>query len=547
MLKKVIYSIFFLLLLVSSVWLLYIGFTKITKNQSDPLWSQLETLPHREFKCLEDQPDSLQLLFLGLQKDSNYKKIPALELIGQPFLPTMEYGKFSHFIEYLLTTKRAVVAGVTGSGKTTLIDRASRFIAVDENRIMKIECVENLEAEYHRNYIGYYTEKGFHPGRLLKFLEQCQLDSLHNYVLLIDDIDKIYPATLFGAAIWNELDNSSYKNGIDGYIDDIQIPSNLFILSITHEGPGSTIALNAEHFRRLGQNGTYPVGFNAHEYFLHLNKKASLKNAPDSVWTDVHKLIYFFEKSNRMIAERYGPGFSLGQWSDIRKMKSSADIPLMQQMFISHVNSFNPAKSLQENDFEPIIYSLNNNGLIPDSSILAKIYYYVVEVGLFGELSAAIIFGLLSLLAGLFVFYRKRLFIRKMIQEIALTPEDLKQGKLSYDEARGKLLLIQDKVRNCIVKRKVNFSEANYILLNINEILKQLEEHKQMKSVSADLEKMLQRFTDDGILDDKEYAMLNDFLESMRSGISAAAYSNFKEVIADIYRKSLAIRNSKSD
>jgi len=90
------------------------------------------------------------------------------------------------------------------------------------------------------------------------------------------------------------------------------------------------------------------------------------------------------------------------------------------------------------------------------------------------------------------------------------------------------------------LKRKLNFTEANYLLLTINEKLKQMDEYREMVSVSSDFESMLIRFTSDGVLDEKEYSMLLEFLEGMRSNLSAKIYNNLRERIADLYRKSRA-------
>ncbi|HQL69881.1 MAG TPA: hypothetical protein PLA77_03565, partial [Bacteroidales bacterium] len=104
------------------------------------------------------------------------------------------------------------MCSVTGSGRTTMIDRVSKFIAVIPEHIMSLSCVPQLEVEYHKQYIGSIDNGKFYKGALLNFLEKAKIDSLHNYVLIIDDIDMIYPSTFFGAAMWSELENPNYDN-----------------------------------------------------------------------------------------------------------------------------------------------------------------------------------------------------------------------------------------------------------------------------------------------------------------------------------------------
>jgi len=537
---------------------------KGVQNKIDPVWLQVDSVFVKRSYTIAEKAEALDSIFYTIQKDKSFreKKIHAIDLIKKPFLPTTEYTKFADFLMNFYKNRRVLVSGVSGAGKTTIVDRIARLIAADTSKILYLQCVEQMSVEYNKQYIGSYDGKVFHKGKLLEMFEQCNRDTLHNYVFIVDDIDKIYPSTLFGSALWSEMDNPDYNNPIEGYTTDIKIPVNFYLLSVTHDGVGSTIELNAEHYRRLTNDNPYHIGASFLELYLgmkedtikkikkskklsELQKKEMITAISDnhydaSTRDSIHTMLYFFSKSNLMIEGKYENSYTLGQWSSLRKQKRPSQLNKSMQLFIEHVNAFKPKEQLKEEDFKPVFYTIRHHGLMPDSSVIYNIYASLVSMGILNEISVTILFGAISAIIGISAFRKKKKFIKGIINDSVNPVRKFKEKETSYDEAKGTLLLIQKNIEEYIIKKKINFSEANYLLLTIGEQLKQLEDYHNLDSASVELKKMFDEFMEDNILNEKEYQVLSQFLNGIRNTISRETYNNLQKQIEDTYLLSLA-------
>ncbi len=360
--------------------ILYFGIMEGSRNKVDTLWNTLDTvlavnqLDKQNISNIDlNNPEVGKYKIITIEKDFSYIQrtysqlhqnetdtLPVLELMSTPFMPDWDTAKIIPIINQLSTKKYIIISGVTGSGKSTIVERISKMTAGNPERVLSLLCVQKMEVEYHKEWVGYLSERGFVKGKLLKFFETCFANPDKKYVFIIDDVDKIYPETFFGSSIWNEMDNPSYKNVIDGYENEICIPPNFYLISVTHSGASSTIEFNNEHIRRLGEKiNIYP---DYKEFLLYVKKKMSKQNLS---LTHVKKLIYFFIQTNEYISKNYEPGFMLGQWSTVNKQLKPEDYDKFITSFLEHVNSFKPAKPLIRANLDNIVFAAENKGIEP--------------------------------------------------------------------------------------------------------------------------------------------------------------------------------------
>ncbi|MBI5323882.1 MAG: hypothetical protein HZB41_01130, partial [Ignavibacteriae bacterium] len=467
--------------------ILFWGLTEGTKNKRDRYWLFLDSL-----LISNGISDSIEIVNLSDEHKSKYKlihiksKMKVLDsiyyslhnnssdienpdtLLCKPFLPSWEYSKFLKFIEPLIRKKFIIIYGVTGSGKTTIVDRIAKFISGNEKRIERLQCVEQMEIEYHRQWVGEWTPKGFISGKLLKFFEQCKKDPLHNYLFILDDFDKIYPSTFFGSEIWDELNERSGKNVIDGY-GEVTIPGNFYMISITHFGVGNTIEINNEHIRRLGE--PIPLDADVNELLLYIIERIEKKKLNAS-YSHVKKLLYTFKKANDYINKTYDDSYTLGQWSTLKDYLKTEDYDKFVNTFIIHVNAFKPTKPLHISDLKSMEYTIKTNGYIENSNFFADIYFDAIDTGIFSELSVAIAFTLISAFAGWLVILRKKKVLREFHYYIIESTANFKNGKISYEDSMHSIIEKKQQLQDMIVKRKIKYEEITFLFLFIDDQIK---------------------------------------------------------------------------
>ena len=161
------------------------GIESLTTNKPEPFWFELDTLlycnnfisPGKNIKIDSSSPVYKKYKLVSFAKslyklknyyDSLHKESQDVddfnELICKPFVPTWEYNKIFRYLNPLLKKKSIVISGVTGAGKTTVVEKLARFITGSERRIKTLACTERMEVEYHREWIGYWTPQGFQKG-----------------------------------------------------------------------------------------------------------------------------------------------------------------------------------------------------------------------------------------------------------------------------------------------------------------------------------------------------------------------------------------------
>ena len=137
----------------------------------------------------------LQELYHGIHEKDEFANISALGLISEPFLPTMELSKYQKHFHHLKTHRFALVAGVTGVGTTTLIERIAKLIVPKADHRMEIICAPQFDLILHKEYIGEVVNGQFQKGKLLKLWDRCLANPKETFLLVIDDFDKINPET----------------------------------------------------------------------------------------------------------------------------------------------------------------------------------------------------------------------------------------------------------------------------------------------------------------------------------------------------------------
>ena len=309
---------------------------------------------------LKENLGLLQNHYSQIHKNSS-DTLPIIEELSNPFFPTWEYEKLNKYLSKFLEKKFIIISGTTGAGKTTLVDNLAKIITGNPKRLLSLRCVEEMGVEYHKLWIGNYKQDTiFEPGIFLEFLLRSQNDTSNNYLFIIDDFDKIYPATFFGSEIWNELDNIDKKEVvtyIKGYKNEIYFPKNFYIIAVTHTGVANVISLNDEHYRRLGEKIT--IGSDEREFLLYL-KERKIKDS--LTFNHSKKLIYLFYNINKLIANKYNDSYCLGQWSNLKKKLKPSQLDQFINTFIEHVNSLKPNTQMKYSDLDFIFYAIYNNG-----------------------------------------------------------------------------------------------------------------------------------------------------------------------------------------
>jgi hypothetical protein len=544
-----------------SIWLLWKGF----RNEKDTAWSDTQSLLEKNYFTLENAQDSVGALFRRFHNDNTISDSAVFQLVSQPYTPTMTWDKFREYFKTFTERRSAIVIGVTGTGKTRLLDCITNVIVgevaanTEGGKKIQIMCAPQFDLDLHRRYIGYYEGKNFVKGELLKFWDLCRTRPNERFVCLIDNFDKINPETFFGPQLWEKLDDAKF-NVVLGK-DTIQIPDNFYLLAITHSGVGQKIELTNEHLKRFGGQIILPP--TAVELVLYLKgkrkevekdlvkKQAELAQKPsEKLSKDIAKLekqaqvlrdtahlqrfVYFFTKTNEMIGEKYSQSHQLGQWSDVRKKFMPDELVDVQTTFTSHVNSFHPQAELRNEDFKGIHYTLNNEGSLQNTSPVWKAVDKLAELGFASELGVAGSFALVSGIFGWFYFRRRHKTIKDYTGRVYAVMDEFTKGQRGYDDLRAEINAIKREFDDMVLEQKVNYNEASFFYGFLEDKSRQIEFARE---VNESFLKLVDVFLEDNVLTEGEYAKLKQFLESIKNKLGTAQYVMYKNQIEEIYQK----------
>ncbi len=549
--------LFFIVIAPLSMWLIWWGF----RNEKDPIWHETADLLRQDIVTLDQSSDSLRVLYNRFHADASLSDSMVMGLIAKPYLPTMAFDKFKAYFNLIYDRKFIIISGVTGAGNSTLVDRIANMIANDsdkktpfghEKRKMEILCAPQFDLDLHHRYIGYYEKKTFVKGDLLKFWDRCQQQPSQRFVCMIDNFDKINPETLLGPELWQKLDDPTYTVIFGG--DTITIPSNFYLLCVTHAGIGQKIEMNNEHFKRFGGQVNLPP--TAVELVLGLKSKkkdiekdvatpqykgvqkdiAKLKNQLNALNDTAHlqRFVYFFTKANAYISQKYSSGHQLGQWSDVRKQFMPKDFEQLQNIFINHVNAFHPPIELRKADFEPILYAMDNEGDVENSSPFWRSIDKLTALGFASELGVAGSFALISAIFGWWYFRRRHEYIKDFTNKIYALMNDYHKNLKPHDQLMAEINELKRQFDDLVLSQKVNYSEASFFYGFLEDKVRVIEIARE---INESFLKLMDAFLEDNVLTESEYVKLDQFLESIRFKITTPQYVAYKKQIDDMYQQ----------
>lgn len=511
-------------------------------NQPDPLWKESASSLRRPVYLLQDVPNALQKLYCRIHE------LPyvagddtALRLVSQPNLSNIEWIPFQQLVQTMIDSterRQMVIAGVTGTGATKQAKRAANLIAGSTERVMQIDCSPETGVEMHREFIGAKDDKGqFQPGTLVRFWEDCLRDTKHKYALVFDNFDKINPETFFGAELWEALSSKSRspEAEVKGY--KITLPSNCYMFSVTHLGPGSYYQFNEEHFKRLGPQ--FIIKPNIRELCGWLREqrkieKDSSKMAALQDTAQLQRYLYTFLKINALIKKRYGEGYQLGQGSNIRPLFRDSDRPLLKKTFLNHISGLQNDSPLEAQDLESVEYAIRTRGIAYSSSFFARQVQFLQDTGYFVEITMVAATALLTALVGWWVFRRREQLIRRYGERTRKIIQAFEDQELSAEEASVQLADIKHEVDQMVLDRRLGYTEGLYFLSFIDDKVRVID---YARNVSENFLELFNAFMEDEVLTENEYMKLCQFLDSIRHKIPENTFDEFRAKVEQAYRK----------
>lgn len=517
------------------------------RNSPDPVWLQAGVLLRERHALISEVPDSLQRLYCQLHSvpyragDST-----AVRLLAKPGLPTIEWTRFRALVLAAAAAENGtmVISGVTGSGGTKLTKNMGRLLAGKPENLLEIDCAPEFDLEYHKKYIGYEDGDRFVPGKLLEFWERCREFPAQKFVAVADNFDKINPETFFGPKLWEALSGRRDTAVLGG--KKVNPPPNFYFFSVTHLGPGSLIELNEEHFKRLGRQ--YILSPDARELLALLRQQAqtlAAKPNPSAIDTSrlaalrdtaqLQQFLFYFLKTNQLLADRYTAGYQLGHGSNVRNFYRAQDLPKLKEVYLNHINALQPARPLTEDDFKPFDFTVRTGGLEPGSNFLARQIQYLEDTGYLVEITMVAATALLTMFAGWWVFRRREQLIRRYGDRAQQVYAGFEKQLISAEVAARRLEEIKKEVDDLVLRRRLGYTEGLYFLAFIEDRAKRIE---FARNVSENFLELFNAFMEDDILTESEYLKLRQFLQYIRHKIPAEVYEQFSQKVEQTYAAS---------
>ena len=516
------------------------------QNQTDPDWLRVKKMLHTDFVTLEKSVDSLRIMHEKFHGHRMGDDSTAFKIAAGPGLPTMTFSKFSRLFRQITEQQKVVLSAVSGSGLTTIGDRMARLVASDSAHILSINCAPQFDLEYHKKYIGDLVDGHWQPGELLRFWERAQQNPTEKFVILLDNLDKINPETLFGPEIWEKLTDNRAQVVFDK--KQVLIPQNAWLISVTHLGEGAKIELSNEHFKRLGNQ--IVILPSAEELVISLKAKraeleAELSKKKVLSEDDAEKLaalrdsnnlqrfVYFFEKTNQLLAEKLDASFQLG-WTNFRKMYRPMDFEQARQQFINNANGLKPREPITENSFAAVDYALKTGGLLKDSNFFSRMIDWLRAMGFLTEFTMVSLTATATAIGGWWFFQKDKKGLDELHKGVTETMQSFDNQHITTEEAHRKLVLIKKDLHKKVAARKLNYTAGLYFLRQIDDEARRLEIAQQTNSTFLHL---VETFMEDGILSDSEYRKLTHFLEAIRLKIPAAEWQRYRDEVESLYQK----------
>ncbi|MHC1737860.1 MAG: hypothetical protein AB9882_07595 [Ignavibacteriaceae bacterium] len=548
-------TLLFVFLTLPAIILLYFLGHYLLTNETDQYWTDLDKIlisngivdssknlvsvskeDSLKFRIIPVQEtyDSL-LSYYKIFQENNPDAIPFENVVDKPYPLIGSAGLYFSFLEKLLEKKstsssysqnKIILQGVSGSGKTTLIDRMSLLITGSEDNILRLICVEKMEVEYNKEYIGEYRNGKFIPGKFLNLIDKCYRYPDHNFVFILDDVDKVYPSPVFGAQIWNSLDVEDRPIQIDGYAPERLIPSNLFIISATHSEPGYTVEINAEIRRRLGN--IFELNADPSTFLLFIKTRI----AKDSLsFSHIKRMVYFFKRANDHISVKFDAGFTLGNWSGLRKLVKEIKFDDFINEFVINITNFNSTQSITKDEFAHIIYAMENEGVLSGSSPMHMVYKKAEELGLVGEIGGGLVLALIPLIFGWFLIRRRKKKFEDYSARINELSNKFKTGSVEYIDVIKEMQTIKHTLETDFNKNRIKNEDYILLLILYNNAIGKIHQLEQSYDLRDQIEKKRDYFLLDGIIEQSEKNNLNELLAQKKKDIQPEVYLELWERI----------------
>lgn len=516
------------------------------QDEQDPFWVELDKYLEADFQTLDKNIVELQNLYENFQNHPIQNDSLAFQLVSTPFLPSIEFDKFKAYFDLLTTKKKLLISSVSGSGTTTITNRLAKLIATHpEENILTILCAPAFDLEYHKKYIGEVVDGQFKQGILVDFFDKCEAHPNKKFVLLIDNFDKINPETFFGPELWEELDHKNTSAVIGD--KTIHIPDNFYMIAIIHAGASAKIELTNEHFKRLGGQAHFfePEYKELIVYLrqrlaekkeeLALQPSEELRNEVEQLsdTSNIKNLIYFFKTANELIQKKYSAGHTLGQWSNIRKQYHEEEFEGLDDIFRSHVNALKPNITMRQKDFDPIFYSIKNDGALRGTNFINTQLQVMEEKGFLTEFVVGLSFLVITGLFSLFFFKRRQNQLRNYTSKVYDLMDSYERQEINYETVSMQINSIKKEVDGLVMDNQLNYQEATFFYTFIQDKISRIE---VTKNVSENFLHLMEMFLDDGVLSKKEYKKLERFLESIKSKITEEDYLRFKAEMDRMFR-----------
>lgn len=496
-------------------------FSTWTKEEVDPLWLETQAFVEQPSLQLVDAVDSLNAYMLRLHPMSATDPIA---LLSEPFFPTMTWEKFSVYLNRLTAHNRLLISGVNGSGMTTTAEALSKFIAGEDGHLLEIPFAPQFDLKNHERFIGKEESDGtWSDGELIRLIKRAELNPSKNYVLLLDDVDKGSLETFFGPYIWRHLGNPKYRVVLGNW--QFALPENFYVIALSHFGVGNSQPLTNEHYTRFG--GLSRITPSPEEFAQYLlaqqDQDSLLRNT-----AYLHRAVYRFAKAKAIVEETYGPDYTLGQWSDLRKMYRPSDEGAFNRTLLNHIAGLGPGKPVSEQVLSPLYYALDNDGLALGSSPWARQLAVLKDWGIASELIVAAIFTLLTAFGSFFFLKRRKQRLHKRIAEVQDVFYRLESGEFSFSEAQAKLDVIKSAVDQLVLDGDLNYTEANFFYNLLTDKLTQIRSRRE---VASRFSQMVEAFVEDGHLSKAEELKLRRYLERVKPNISPADFTRLSNEI----------------
>lgn len=222
----------------------------------------------------------------------------------------------------------------------------------------------------------------------------------------------------------------------------------------------------------------------------------------------------------------------MGQGTGLRELFCDADRNELKQTVLNHLNALRPDTPLEMKDFDAFDETIQNDGLEPHTSFLARQIQLLHDTGYFVEITMVATTALLTALVGWWVFRRREQLIRRYGDRAQQVYSGFEKQLISAEVAARRLEEIKKEVDDLVLRRSLGYTEGLYFLAFIEDRAKRIE---FARNVSENFLELFNAFMEDDILTESEYIKLTQFLQTIRHKIPVEVYDRFREKVEQAY------------